>query len=74
MNDLKLIKKYYGEDMMHLCRRLFPTLLEKEGLLIKLLESKFAHNKFLYNDIIDEELEEDFKDFIYILLSFLNHC
>ena len=25
--DLKVIKKHYGEKMMHLCRELFPTLL-----------------------------------------------
>ena len=26
--DLKIIKKHYGEKMMHLCRELFPTLLQ----------------------------------------------
>ena len=31
MDDLKLIKKHYGEKMAHLCRDLFPTLLEEEG-------------------------------------------
>ena len=35
--DLKLIKKHYGEKMMHLCRELFPTILERNGLLFKLL-------------------------------------
>lgn len=38
--DLKMIKKYYGEDMAHLCRELFPTLLEKEGLLLNLIEGE----------------------------------
>ena len=38
MDDLKLIKKYYGENMMHLCRTLFPTILETKGLLFSLLE------------------------------------
>ena len=33
---LDLIKKYYGENMMHLCRKLFPTILEKKGLLLYL--------------------------------------
>ena len=31
--DLKLIKSEYGEDFAHLCRSLFPTLLEQEGKL-----------------------------------------
>ena len=31
-NDLKIIKRKYGEKMMHLVRELFPTLLEDEGL------------------------------------------
>ena len=42
MNDLKFIKKKYGEVMMHLCRKIFPTILETEGLLPKLLEDHFA--------------------------------
>ena len=66
MDDLKLIKRHYGENMMHLCRELFPTLLEEEGLLFKLLSSSFAYNKFLYDDIKDKQ--EIFKEYIYSLL------
>ena len=33
-DDLKLIKKLYGEKMMHLCRTLFPSLLENTCLLL----------------------------------------
>ena len=40
-NDLKIIKKKYGEKMMHFCRDLFPTILETEGLLPKLLMDNF---------------------------------
>lgn len=69
IDDLKLIKKYYGEKMMQLCRRLFPTLLEKEGQLIGLIESKFAHSKLLYDDIIEDGLVDDFKDYIYSLTA-----
>ena len=29
-NELKQIKKKYGERMMHLCRTLFPTILNEE--------------------------------------------
>lgn len=70
MNDeLKKIKKKYGENMMHLCRKLFPTLLEKEGLLFSLLESNFSFSKYLYQDIIDHHLEIDFKDYIYYVAN-----
>ena len=67
--DLLKIKKYYGENMAHLCRELFPTLLEIEGLLYSLMESNFTPNKALYDDIIDNNLTEEFKDFIYSLID-----
>ena len=35
------IKKLYGENIAKLCRTLFPTLLNKEGLLFKLLLEHF---------------------------------
>ena len=64
-NELKQIKKLYGEKFMHLCRRLFPTLLEREGVLLEVLTSTFATNsKTLGQDIIPEQ-EERFKNFIY---------
>ena len=63
--DLKIIKKKYGEEMMHLCRELFPTLLEQEGLLPKLLHDNFKESRSLVKDIIDNNLEEEFKNYIY---------
>ena len=69
MDDLKLIKKYYGENFMHLCRELFPTLLEKEGLLFYLIKNKFHYNKYLYDDIIEQDKVNDFKDYIYSLID-----
>lgn len=33
-NELKKIKKMYGENFMKLCRELFPTLLEKRRKII----------------------------------------
>ena len=65
MNDLKYIKKYYGENFAHLCRELFPTILENKGLLPIILTTKFAPNKSLYNDILNEGLIDEFKSFIY---------
>lgn len=45
-NELKQIKKIYGEDTMHLCRNLFPSILEHEGLLLSILKEHFAPTKF----------------------------
>ena len=67
--DLKLIKKKYGEQMMHLCRELFPTLLEQDGLLSNLLQSHFKESKSLYVDIIENDMVKDFKDFIFGLVN-----
>lgn len=64
-NDLKKIKKYYGEDMMKLCREIFPTILETEGLLLDVLESTFAHNKFLCRDIKHNFMVDEFKNYIF---------
>ena len=46
--DLKIIKKKYGEEMTHFCRESFPILLERKGLLPDLLLTKFEASKFLY--------------------------
>ncbi|MBR3116848.1 MAG: hypothetical protein IKF36_03125 [Bacilli bacterium] len=63
--DLKMIKDKYGEKMMHFCRTLFPSLLEQEGLLFKILSEHFDYNRSLYDDIKEEFVEEEFKDYIY---------
>jgi hypothetical protein len=62
--DLGRIKRHYGEEMMRLCRTLFPTILENEGVLFKVIDSSFARSKFLYDDILSnnkiaEEKKED---------------
>lgn len=71
--DLKIIKKKYGEEMMHLCRELFPTLLEQEGLLPKLLHDNFKESRSLVKDIIDNNLEEEFKNYIYSMVDVQNN-
>ena len=68
--DLINIKKYYGEEMMHFCKINFPSILEKEGHLFSLISSKFAYSKYLYDDIINEHKEEEFRTFIYGLLNY----
>ena len=62
-NDLKLIKKDYGEDMMHFCRDNFPTLIEK-NLLYKAIHEKFYKNKYLYRDLKAQNMLEEFVLFI----------
>ena len=69
MDDLKLIKDKYGEKMMHFCRSAFPTILETPGLLYNLLKDHFEFNKFLYEDIVKEEAEDKFKNYINSLLQ-----
>jgi len=68
-NDLDIIKKKYGEKMMHLCRRLFPTILEQPGVLSNLILSHFEPSRELYYDIINNDIENEFKDYVYSLLT-----
>ncbi len=67
--DLRKIKKYYGERMSHLCRELFPTLLEQGGLLPDLLLKKFYPSHNLYDDIVKNDLVTEFSNFIYHFLE-----
>ena len=69
MYELGLIKKHYGEDMMHFCRENFATILQQERLLLTILEANFTHNKYLYKDIISQGVECNFKNYIYSYLE-----
>ena len=64
-NELKQIKKIYGEEMMHLCREMFSSLLEKEGLLLSILENNLAPTHSFADDIKEHNLYEEFKSWIY---------
>jgi len=74
-NDLLIIKKHYGEKMMHLCRELFSTILDNNpGALSKILLDNFAPNHYLYDDLFKNAIYgeannyfEIFKDYIYYL-------
>ena len=67
--ELKKIKKKYGEKFMHLCREIFPTILEQEGKLYEILTSTFGDNcKTLYEDFTREDdlgLLDELKDYVY---------
>ena len=67
--DLKIIKAKYGEQMMRLCRTLFPRILDIEGLLPQLLEKNFCKSRVLASDIINQGKESEFKAFIYAKLD-----
>ncbi len=71
--DLKIIKKKYGEKMAHLCRDYFPTILETEGLLINLMLEHFEPNHDLCEDIIEQKEEINFKNYIYSLVDVENN-
>ena len=71
-NELKQIKKIYGEDTMHLCRTLFPTILEHEGLLLSILQAHFAPTRFLAKEIISQHAEENFKNYIFNFIDVEN--
>ena len=71
-SDLKIIKKLYGEQMAHFCRDNFSTILETNGLLLNLLLNNFEPSHNLYIDIIDQDLEYEFKNYIYSLVNIEN--
>ena len=65
INELKKIKKIYGEKFMHLCRNSFPDILEHPGLLLETLTSTFATNsRTISEDLERQECIEDFKDLV----------
>ena len=62
--DLDRIKDKYGENMMHLCRELFPTLLDRNGLLFETMLSYFYPTHFLYEDLINNSKVSLFQEYI----------
>jgi len=65
-NDLKIIKKKYGEQMMHLCRQLFSTILDNSpGMLPQILLDNFSPTHFLYDDLVKMTYVLTFKKYIY---------
>ena len=72
--DFKTIKKLYGEKFAQYCKENFPTILLQEGLLPQILEERFAHNRYLYEDFVktsDPKKEESFQ--AIILNTFRKH-
>jgi len=69
IDDLRVIKKYFGEEMMHYCRSSFPTILEQSGILSKILLDNFEPQKFLYKDLMEQGSLDEFKEYIYIIFD-----
>lgn len=63
-NDYVILKDKYGENFSKLCRSLFPSILEKKGLLSSIICQLFEPNKYLYEDIIKNNAINDFQRFI----------
>ena len=63
-SDLKYIKKHYGENFAHLCRNLFPQLLQQEGLLQEIITSHFFPSRELFDAIKSKGKEDAFKRFV----------
>ena len=73
IDDLKVIRKKYGEKMYNFCRESFPTLLEEPGKLSKLLSDNFHESHSLFDDIVANGKESEFKNFIYSLVDVENN-
>ena len=58
--ELRYIKKKFGERMMHLCRENFSTILETPKLLTKILLENFEPSKYLYDDLMNEGKIKEF--------------
>ena len=65
IDDLKEIKRRYGENFSHLCRDNFSKILSEPGVLFNIINNTFAPTRSLYQDIIDNDLIIEFKNFIY---------
>lgn len=70
IDDLKIIRKKYGEKMAHFCRDNFASLLEESGLLSDIFLEHFYESHLLYDDIVAQQKENEFKNYIYNLVDY----
>ena len=68
--DLKIIKKQFGEEMMHFCRMHFATILEENGKLSGILLKHFASSHVLFPDLKKADLLDNFIDYIYSFITY----
>ena len=63
--DLEILKKHFGEKFAHLCRTMFPQILDVEGLLSKIILEHIAPSKTLVDDLENIQNLDNFKNYIY---------
>ena len=64
--ELRYIKNKYGQRFMTFCKEELSDVLEIEGVLQNILDSKFANNgKTLNEDIKDEAFRDSLREHIY---------
>ena len=68
-SELKVIKKKYGEGMMHFCRKSFPTILIQNNVLLNILLNNFSPDRDLYSDIERLGIENEFINYINSLYN-----
>lgn len=66
-HDLKIIKKYYGEAMMHYCRNNFSTIIDYPNKLSEIFLNKIHPTKTIFEDLKNANLLAQFKNYIYTL-------
>lgn len=64
MNEYKNLKRKWGEDFAKFCRSNLSTVLEENGLLSEILESKFTPSHYLFEDLQSQCQEIEFKNYI----------
>lgn len=69
MDELKKIKKLYGEKFAKLCGERFPTILNTPGMLLEILQEHFYPSRTLYEDIIREDKVDEFVMFITVFYN-----
>ena len=62
--ELKKIKKLYGEDMMHFCRDSFPTILDKKGELLGILTRILEPTRSIYRDLKEHDCLKKFITYV----------
>ena len=73
-NDLKKIKKNFGESAMKFCRKNFPLLLDQPGLLPDLLNECIYDGRAFFKDLLSSNQINNFKSYIYDLASMEEEC
>ncbi len=67
IDELKIIKNKFGEKMSRYCRDYLSTVLDENGKLLQILLEHFNPSHELYKDLEENDILDDFKNYIYKL-------